>query len=107
MTKTYNISRLTSLLSFLGLLAATGLVSAKDQAIDASNLAPDAVHGMAMHGAPKYPEGFSHSDYINAEAPIGGTLKMAVVANGFDSFNPFVIRGVAAAGVNNYLYDRS
>ena len=105
MTKTYNISRLTSLLSFLGLLAATGLVSAKDQATDASNLAPDAVHGMAMHGAPKYPEGFSHFDYINAEAPKGGTLKMAVVANGFDSFNPFVIRGVAAAGVNNYLYD--
>ncbi|MBK1849726.1 ABC transporter substrate-binding protein [Marinobacter sp. 1-4A] len=105
MTKTYNISRLTSLFSFLGLLAATGLVSAKDQATDASNLAPDAVHGMAMHGAPKYPEGFSHFDYINAEAPKGGTLKMAVVANGFDSFNPFVIRGVAAAGVNNYLYD--
>ncbi|MCK0164076.1 extracellular solute-binding protein [Marinobacter sp. S6332] len=105
MTKTYNISRLTSLFSFLGLLAATGPVSAEDLATDASNPAPEAVHGMAMHGAPKYPEGFSHFDYINAEAPKGGTLKMAVVANGFDTFNPFVIRGVAAAGVNNYLYD--
>lgn len=58
-----------------------------------------------MHGNPKYPEGFSHFDYVNADAPKGGTLKMAVVANGFDSFNPFDIRGVAAAGISNYLYD--
>ncbi|MBU2875152.1 extracellular solute-binding protein [Marinobacter salexigens] len=105
MTKTYNISRITSLFSFLGLLAATGVVSAQDLATVESNPAPEAVHGMAMHGEPKYPEGFSHFDHINAEAPKGGTLRMAVVANGFDSFNPFVIRGVAAAGVNNYLYD--
>ena len=28
-----------------------------------------------------------------------------MVANGFDSFNPFVIRGVAAAGVSTYVYD--
>lgn len=58
-----------------------------------------------MHGEPKYPAGFSHFDYVNAEAPKGGTVKMAVVANGFDSFNPFDIRGVAAAGISDYLYD--
>lgn len=62
-------------------------------------------HGIAMHGETRYPEGFSHFDYVNPGAPKGGTLKMAVVANGFDSFNPFVIRGVAAAGINTYLYD--
>ncbi|OZB13167.1 MAG: hypothetical protein B7X58_10005, partial [Marinobacter sp. 34-60-7] len=33
------------------------------------------------------------------------TVKLSVVANGFDSFNPFVIRGVAAAGIGTYLYD--
>ncbi len=58
-----------------------------------------------MHGEPKYPAGFSHFDYVNPDAPKGGTVKMAVVANGFDSFNPFDIRGVAAAGISTYLYD--
>lgn len=58
-----------------------------------------------MHGEPKYPAGFSHFDYVNPQAPEGGTVKMAVVANGFDSFNPFDIRGVAAAGISTYLYD--
>ncbi len=66
---------------------------------------PDPRHGIAMHGAPQYTEGFPHFDYVNPEAPKGGVLRMAVVANGFDTFNPFVIRGVAAAGINAYLYD--
>ena len=26
-------------------------------------------HGIAMHGAPKYPAGFSHFDYVNPDAP--------------------------------------
>lgn len=67
--------------------------------------APQPSHGIAMHGELKYPESFTHLDYVNPGAPKGGTVKLSVVANGFDSFNPFVIRGVAAAGVNTYLYD--
>ncbi|KPQ30153.1 MAG: microcin C transport system substrate-binding protein [Marinobacter excellens HL-55] len=58
-----------------------------------------------MHGELKYPQEFSHFDYVNPDAPKGGTLKLSVVSNGFDSFNPFVIRGVAAAGVSSYVYD--
>lgn len=63
------------------------------------------VHGLAMHGEPAYDAGFSHFNYVNPEAPKGGTLGLSVVANGFDSFNPFVIRGVAAQGLGTYLYD--
>lgn len=95
-----SVSRFTSVFSLLALLATPGLVSA-----DSTEPETQAVHGIAMHGEPKYPEGFSHFDYINPDAPKGGSLKMAVVANGFDSFNPFDIRGVAAAGIGNYLYD--
>lgn len=62
-------------------------------------------HGIAMHGTPAYPADFEHFEYVNPAAPKGGTLRLSVVANGFDSFNPFVIRAVAAAGINNYLYD--
>lgn len=99
MTKTRTTSYLTSFCSL-----ALALLAAPLPAQAASADAP-ARHAIAMHGAPKYPEGFSHFDYVNPDAPKGGTLRMAVVANGFDSFNPFVIRGVAAAGVSSYVYD--
>ena len=102
MTKTRKAaSSLTSLFTSLALMAASATSVADDQA--ASTPAP--VHGIAMHGELKYPENFSHFDYVNPDAPKGGTLRMSVVANGFDSFNPFVIRGVAAAGVSTYVYD--
>lgn len=92
---------LTSIFTSLALMAAAATSVAETPA--ASNPAP--VHGIAMHGELKYPENFSHFDYVNPDAPKGGTLRMSVVANGFDSFNPFVIRGVAAAGVSTYVYD--
>ncbi|MDX1455962.1 MAG: extracellular solute-binding protein [Marinobacter sp.] len=62
-------------------------------------------HGIAMHGTPAYPENFEHFEYVNPQAPKGGTLRLGVVANGFDSFNPFVIRSISASGINAYLYD--
>ncbi|XKG39558.1 extracellular solute-binding protein [Marinobacter sp.] len=58
-----------------------------------------------MHGKTAYQPDFQHFDYVNPEAPKGGVLRMAVVANGYDSFNPFVIRGIAAAGITTYVYD--
>ncbi|WP_417566726.1 extracellular solute-binding protein [Marinobacter sp.] len=99
MTRNRKASTLTSLFSALALVALPvfSQVSAAEPA--------EPRHGIAMHGEPKYPTGFSHFDYVNPEAPKGGTVKMAVVANGFDSFNPFDIRGVAAAGISTYLYD--
>ncbi|MAZ04886.1 MAG: hypothetical protein CME81_00495 [Halomonas sp.] len=99
MTRTRKASTLTSLFSVLAFVA----IPVFSPASAAGTAEPK--HGIAMHGEPKYPAGFSHFDYVNAEAPKGGTVKMAVVANGFDSFNPFDIRGVAAAGISDYLYD--
>ena len=60
-------------------------------------------HGVAMHGDLKYSEEFTHFDYVNPNAPKGGTLKLGVVGDNFDSFNPFIIKGVPAAGIS-YLY---
>jgi len=99
MTRTRKASTLTSLFSVLAFVAIPVF-----SPVSAAGTA-EPKHGIAMHGEPKYPAGFSHFDYVNAKAPKGGTLKMAVVANGFDSFNPFDIRGVAAAGISTYLYD--
>ncbi|QCF26187.1 extracellular solute-binding protein [Hydrocarboniclastica marina] len=67
--------------------------------------APEPRHGIAMHGELKHGPDFEHFDYVNPDAPKGGELKLAVTGNGFDTFNPFVLRGVAAAGANAYLYD--
>lgn len=92
---------LASIFASLALMAAAATSLAETPA----TANPGPVHGIAMHGELKYPENFSHFDYVNPEAPKGGTLRMAVVANGFDSFNPFVIRGVAAAGISIYVYD--
>lgn len=99
MTKTRKASYLTSFCSLAVLMAATVTPA------HSADTGVEPQHGIAMHGEPTYPEGFSHFDYVNPEAPKGGTLRMAVVANGYDSFNPFVIRGVPASGVSSYLYD--
>lgn len=92
-----------SALRVAGLALLLGFASLTHAAANNDNLT--AQHGIAMYGDPAYKAGFDHFNYVNPDAPKGGTLNLAVVANGFDTFNPFVIRGVAAAGVNNYVYD--
>jgi ABC-type oligopeptide transport system substrate-binding subunit len=57
------------------------------------------MHGIAMHGEPKYKAGFQHTDYVNPAAPKGGRLVMSK-AGSFDSLNPFIIRGNRADGVS-------
>jgi len=54
-------------------------------------------HGVAMHGEVKYGPGFDHFDYVNPDAPQGGTLNLAESGT-YDSFNPYVLKGTAAAG---------
>jgi microcin C transport system substrate-binding protein len=69
-----------------------------------------ATHALAMHGSPKYSADFSHFDYANPAATKGGKLRHATISSsGFDSLNPFVIKGVPAAGLallgRSYFYD--
>lgn len=62
-------------------------------------------HALALHGEPKYPPDFEHFDYVNPDAPTGGTLKLAnVSASTFDSLHPFILRGTAADGIGR-IYD--
>jgi len=51
----------------------------------------------SLIGSSKYEGGFKHYDYVNPDAPKGGTLN-SVAQGTFDSFNPFIPRGTAAAG---------
>ncbi|MBI2707970.1 MAG: ABC transporter substrate-binding protein [Proteobacteria bacterium] len=58
---------------------------------------PPSTHGIATYGDLKYPANFTHFDYVNPNAPKGGMVKLATFGS-FDSFNPFIIKGNAAAG---------
>lgn len=69
--------------------------------------AAQASQGIAQYGKPKYVDGFSHFDYVNPNAPRGGTL---VLPNpdrrtSFDKFNPFTLRGVNAPGVAQLMFE--
>ncbi|HEY1796678.1 MAG TPA: extracellular solute-binding protein [Stellaceae bacterium] len=59
--------------------------------------------GLSIIGPLKYKPGFTHFDYANPEAPKGGTMKLASIGT-FDTLNPFVVKGVPAAGIGE-IYD--
>ncbi|MBV1915326.1 MAG: extracellular solute-binding protein, partial [Pseudomonadales bacterium] len=87
-------------------IATTAIYSSITIADTANTQAIHKSHGIAMHGEPKYPAGFKHFDYVNPAAPKGGSVKLAVNSSGgFDSLNPFVLKGVSAAGIGGYLYE--
>ena len=59
-------------------------------------------HGMSIFGDLKYPDGFTHFDYVNVNAPKGGTLDFQVPnwaynqnTQTFNTLQSFVLRGDA------------
>jgi len=63
-------------------------------------------HGLSAFGELKYGPDFTHFEYVNPDAPKGGRLSMIGPAGTitFDSFNPFILRGDAAQGLD-LLFD--
>ncbi len=57
------------------------------------------MHAIALHGTPKYPADFKNVEYVNPNAPKGGTIKQHAIGT-FDSLNPFIVKGSPAAGMN-------
>jgi microcin C transport system substrate-binding protein len=53
---------------------------------------------MTMHGTAKYPADFENLDYVDPNAPKGGTLRLHDIGT-FDSLNPFVVKGSTVAGM--------
>jgi microcin C transport system substrate-binding protein len=62
----------------------------------------------SLTGESKYGQDFKRYDYVNPDAPKGGTLNSTVVGT-FDSFNPYIVQGSPAAGLaafgGGFLYD--
>ena len=60
-------------------------------------------YGFSLSGHLALPPGFDHFPYANPDAPKGGEVTLGALGS-FDSFNPFVFRGVAAPEINR-IYD--
>lgn len=63
-----------------------------------------AAHGLAWGDTPKYPPDFAHFDYVDPDAPKGGTLNLAGFGS-FDKLNPFTLRGIAASGLGILVFE--
>jgi len=55
-------------------------------------------HAASIYGDIKYGPGFKHFDYVNPDAPKGGMVRLASIGT-FDSLNPFILKGIPAAGM--------
>jgi microcin C transport system substrate-binding protein len=62
-------------------------------------------HGVSQFGDLKYPSGFKQFDYVNGNAPKGGSA-CQIALGGYDSFNLVVagIKGTPASGID-LIYD--
>jgi microcin C transport system substrate-binding protein len=83
-------TRITALLTVVALVAVAAGPAAQPRI--------QAGHGVSIHGDIKYPPGFKHFDYVNPAAPKGGDVRLAAIGT-FDNLNPFILRGVSAAGL--------
>lgn len=61
-------------------------------------------HAIAVHGEPMLPAGFAHFPYANPAAPQGGRLTLGLVG-GFDSLNPFIVKGIAPPQIRGYVVE--
>ena len=82
-------------------IAAANLAYADDAAPAAAAAAQTAQvrrHALSLIGEPKFKADFKNFDWVNPDAPKGGTLRMWADGS-FDNLNAFTIKGVAAEGL--------
>jgi len=58
-------------------------------------------HGYAQFGTLKYPASFTHFDWVNPQAPKGGTLR-AMAFGTFDTLNPYTFKGSSPIATPNF-----
>ncbi len=59
-------------------------------------------HGYAQFGMLKYPASFTHFDWVNPDAPKGGTLRVMAYGT-FDTLNPYSFKGSSPSAAPNFL----
>ncbi|MER8765007.1 extracellular solute-binding protein [Mesorhizobium sp. M0968] len=63
------------------------------------------VHALAMQGEPALPADYDHFNYVNPDAPKGGSITYCVVGS-IDNLNPFILRSLrtTARGMMDQAY---
>jgi microcin C transport system substrate-binding protein len=63
-------------------------------------------HALTVYGeAPRYPADFKHFDYVNPDAPKGGSMRRSAQEIGqFDHLLPYVDKGTGVSQLNGMLY---
>ncbi|MFO0388097.1 MAG: extracellular solute-binding protein [Alphaproteobacteria bacterium] len=59
---------------------------------------PEPQHCIPLYGECKYKPDFKHFEYVNPDAPKGGTIKLAETGT-FDNVNPLILKGVKAPAI--------
>ncbi|MBC7210127.1 MAG: ABC transporter substrate-binding protein, partial [Pseudomonas sp.] len=69
-----------------------------------SHAAP--THALTVYAeAPRYPANFHHFDYVNPDAPKGGSLRRSAIEIGqFDHVLPYIDKGIGVSQVDGWLY---
>jgi microcin C transport system substrate-binding protein len=62
-------------------------------------------HGLSVYGNLKYEPDFKHFDYVDPNAPKGGSARQAAIGT-LDNFNPVIagVKGTVATGID-LIYD--
>lgn len=65
-----------------------------------------AQHALTVYGeAPRYPADFAHFDYVNPDAPKGGSMRRSAQEIGqFDHLIPYIDKGTGVSQINGMLY---
>ncbi|HMO47685.1 MAG TPA: extracellular solute-binding protein [Rubrivivax sp.] len=91
----------------LAVASAQGQPASAALAAQAPISAPGWTHAYAAFGQPKYPPGFTHFDYVNPDAPKGGTINLRNPdrRSSFDKFNPFTVKGNSPTGLGIFMFE--
>lgn len=89
---------MTSLVRLIAAAAALVTGAAMSVPAQAQTAADKKHHALSLVGEPKFGPDFKHFDWVNPDAPKGGVVRLWTLG-GFDSLNPFSIKGRAAAGL--------
>jgi len=63
-----------------------------------------ATPSMALGYTPKYKDDFIHFDYVNADAPQGGTLTLSSFGT-YETLNPFLLKSISADGLGTLMFE--
>ncbi len=63
-----------------------------------------AAPSQALGYEPKYPPGFDHFDYVNPDAPKGGSINLSGFGS-FDTLNPYTLKTQSAEGLQGLVFE--